>query len=99
MINTNRIDNYTYIPSQKNVIQKTQASGKRDNYSYIPSQDNKINPQDEKNPNKRSYVPSQRAANIEKTWDNSGLEDELRRADLAESKALRILAGNFDGMA
>ena len=99
MINTNRIDNYTYIPSQKNVIQKTQASGKRDNYSYIPSQDNKINPQDEKNPNKRSYVPSQRAANIEKTWDNSGLEDALRRADLAESKALRILAGNFDGMA
>ena len=94
----NDIDDYTYVPSQKNVIKKSQASSKRDNYSYIPSQENKINPQDEKNPNRRSYVPSQRAANITKTWDNSGIEDALKRADKAEIRAMKILAGNFEGM-
>ncbi len=91
------IDNYTYIPSQKNVI-PSDKKNIRDNYHYIPSQNNKIKTNTSKDSNKRSYIPSQRAANIQKTWDNSGMESVLAKADQAEAKAIRILAGNFDGM-
>ena len=91
------VDNYTYIPSQQNVI-KSEAKGKRDNYSYIPSQNSTIKTDKEKEKNTRSYIPSQRAANISKTWDNSGLQSALNRADRAEQRALKVLAGNFEGM-
>ena len=33
-----------------------------------------------------------------KSFDNSGLSAALRRADIAEQKALKILAGNFHGV-
>jgi hypothetical protein len=91
------IDNYTYIPSQDNII-PAKKKEKADNYSYIPSQNCTIKTNNDKNPNKRSYIPSQRAANIQKTWDNSGMDAVLAKADQAEAKALKILAGNFDNM-
>ena len=50
---------------------------------------------------KKSSISScntQAAANIQKTYDNSGMQSVLDRAQKAEDKALRVLAGNFDGM-
>ena len=92
-----KADNYTYIPSSKNVIpHKTKKNGV-DNYTYIPSSECKI-PSDKTNENQRRYIPSQAAANIQKTFDNSGLQSALNRAQKAEDKALRVLAGNFDNM-
>lgn len=92
-----KVDNYTYIPSSKNVIpHKTKKNGV-DNYTYIPSSECKI-PSDKTNENQRRYIPSQAAANIQKTFDNSGLQSALDRAQKAEDKALRVLAGNFDNM-
>ena len=41
------------------------------------------------------YIPSQLPGNVAKTFDNSGLEAALRRADRAEAKALQTLAGKF----
>lgn len=97
-ISKQNVDNYTYIPSQQNII-KAEAKGKLDNYSYIPSQNSVIESKDNKNSaNIRSYIPSQMAANIAKSWDNSGLQSALNRADRAEQNALRVLAGNFEGM-
>lgn len=95
---TQNLDNYSYIPSQQNVIKSSQKTAKRDNYTYIPSQDSTIQTQDGENAIKRSYIPSQTAANISKTWDNSGLQAALSRADRAENKALKVLGGNFEGM-
>ena len=92
-----KVDNYTYIPSSKNVIpHKTKKDGV-DNYTYIPSSECKI-PSDKTNENQRRYIPSQAAANIQKTFDNSGLQSALDRAQKAEDKALRVLAGNFDNI-
>ena len=92
-----KVDNYTYIPSSKNVIpHKTKKNGV-DNYTYIPSSECKI-PSEKTNENQRRYIPSQAAANIQKTYDNSGLQSALDRAQKAEDKALRVLAGNFDNM-
>ena len=92
-----KVDNYTYIPSSKNVIpHKTKKNGV-DNYTYIPSSECTI-PSDKTNENQRRYIPSQAAANIQKTFDNSGLQSALDRAQKAEDKALRVLAGNFDNM-
>lgn len=94
-----KIDNYTYIPSSENIIPHDKNEEKLDNYSYIPSQDNVI--KDTQNGGqgvKRSYIPSQEAANIQKNFDNSGLDKVLQKADRAEAKALKILAGNFEGM-
>ena len=86
-----------YIPSSKNVIpHKTKKDGV-DNYTYIPSSECKI-PSDKTNENQRRYIPSQAAANIQKTFDNSGLQSALDRAQKAEDKALRVLAGNFDNI-
>ena len=96
-VQSETVDNYSYIPSPKNII-KSEAKGKRDNYSYIPSQDSTIKTDKQKNQNTRSYIPSQAAANISKTWDNSGLQSALDRADRAEQRALKVLAGNFEGM-
>ena len=93
-------ENYNYMPSQapsKDVLAQKQEVKKRDNYTYIPSEKNVIKEQaDKENVNK--YIPSQRAANISKTFDNSGIDEALARADRAEQNALKILAGNFDGM-
>lgn len=94
--NKDKIDNYTYIPSQENIIPQPAGKGVLDTYTYIPSQENVLQNDDKNNPNMRKYVPSQKAANINKIWDNSGLESALRRADKAEEHALKILAGNFE---
>ncbi len=93
-----KVDNYTYIPSSKNVIPHKPKNNGVDTYTYIPSSDCKI-PNDAKTDEKqRRYIPSQAAANIQKNFDNSGLQSALDRAQKAEDKALRVLAGNFDGM-
>ena len=95
----NNYDNYSYIPSQQSVIKSSISGGKRDNYTYIPSQDSTVQARDNGTGlNKRSYIPSQAAANISKSWDNSGLEAAMSRADRAENKALKVLGGNFEGM-
>ena len=91
-------DNYTYIPSQQNIIKSPAGKGKQDNYTYIPSQDSVIKSNDGNGTNVRTYVPSQAAANIQKNWDNSGLQSALDRADRAERRAEKILSGNFEGM-
>ena len=93
-----KVDNYTYIPSSKNIIPHKAKNNGVDTYTYIPSSDCKI-PNDAKTDEKqRRYIPSQAAANIQKNFDNSGLQSALDRAQKAEDKALRVLAGNFDGM-
>ena len=93
------IDNYTYVPSSKNIIPHDKSEEKLDNYTYIPSQDNIIKEDiNSANGIKRSYIPSQEAANIQKNFDNSGLDKALQKADRAEARALKILAGNFEGM-
>lgn len=69
--NNNKVDNYTYIPSQENII-KTPAKKQIS-----------------------KYIPSQLPGNVAKTFDNSGLEAALRRADIAEARALQTLAGKF----
>ncbi len=97
-IQQEKIDNYSYIPSPNNTIKSDKNSGKLDNYSYIPSQDSTIQSNKETNPNKRSYIPSQAAANIQKNYDSSGLQTALDRASRAENQALKVLAGNFEGM-
>ena len=93
-----KVDNYTYIPSSKNIIPHKAKNNGVDTYTYIPSSDCKI-PNDAKTDEKqRRYIPSQAAANIQKNFDNSGLQSALDRAQKAEDKALRVLAGNFDEM-
>ena len=95
------VDNYTYIPSQENFIKQTVKKGSADNYSYIPSQNSTIKTDKNGNTNSstiRSYIPSQAAANIHKSWDNSALQSALARADRAENRAYKILSGDFEGM-
>lgn len=70
---------------------------KRDNYTYIPSSENVIKKKEEST-EQLKYIPSQLAANLSKTFDNSGLQAALRRADRAEMRALQTLAGNFGPM-
>ena len=93
-----KVDNYTYIPSQDNVIPNRPKNKGVDNYTYIPSSECKIPNNSKADEKQRRYIPSQQAANIQKTFDNSGLQSVLDRAQKAEDKALRVLAGNFDGM-
>ena len=96
-----KTDNYTYIPSQDNVIKTPAGKVKEDTYTYIPSQNSTIKSDkngNESSTNIRTYIPSQAAANITKTWDNSGLQAALNRAQRAEDRALKVLAGNFEGM-
>ncbi len=91
---TEPVDKYNYVPSTKPVKTKTVENVKRDNYTYIPSSENVIK-SEENTKDTNKYIPSQRAANINKNFDNSGLADALKRADRAEQKALRTLAGDF----
>lgn len=93
----------TKSPEQKNADKASnvkkqgnnaQPNVKRDNYTYIPSSENVLNktkPQDMIN----KYIPAQTGINLTKTFDNSGLEAALRRADRAEKRAISVLAGNF----
>ena len=78
------------INPQQNINQENK---KRDNYTYIPSQENLIKTPVQPVVNK--YIPSQKAADLVKTFDNSGLESALRKADRAEQRAMQILAGKF----
>ena len=94
----NKLDNYTYIPSQRNVIPHPIKENNRDNYTYIPSSKCTIQPDPKDIEKKRKYIPSQEGAKIQKSFDNSGLQSALDRAQLAEDKALKVLAGNFEGM-
>lgn len=98
----NNKDNYSYIPSEQNIIAQKQnindSKGKLDNYTYIPSQDSKLPSNNDKNQNTRSYIPSQKAANIQKSFNNSGMQSILDKADRAENRALKVLAGNFEGL-
>ncbi|MBE7703478.1 MAG: hypothetical protein E7Z89_05440 [Cyanobacteria bacterium SIG28] len=89
------VDNYSYIPSQNSgVIASKKIKNNNDNYSYLPSQDNVLGKPQEANISK--YIPSQIASQFTKTFDNSGLESALRRADKAEKKAIEVLNGNFN---
>ena len=93
------VDNYTYIPSQENIIKSPIKKGSLDTYTYIPSQNSTIKTDKYGNElHTRTYIPSQAAANIKKTWDNSRLEAALNRAQRAEDRAMKILSGNFEGM-
>ncbi len=92
-----KVDNYTYVPSSENIIPRPLKSNSIDNYTYIPSSECTIKP-DKGEDAKSRYIPSQRAANISKSFDNSGLQSALDRAQQAEDRALKILAGNFEGI-
>ncbi len=94
----NKIDNYTYIPSSGNTIPRPLKDSSVDTYSYIPSSENIVAKNKEAESKKSRYIPSQAAANIQKNFDNSGLQAALDRAQRAEDNALRVLAGNFEGM-
>ena len=88
-------DNYNYTPSQNQKLKNTtQKEIKYDNYTYIPSSENKIAHKESKD-EVQKYIPSQNSKVPAKTFDNSGLEAALRRADKAEQKAIEILSGNF----
>lgn len=81
------------VPQTIKVQKNIQNNNKIDNYTYIPSQENII-----KTPVKKQigkYIPSQLPGNVAKTFDNSGLEAALRRADVAEARALETLSGKF----
>ena len=88
-------DDYNYLPSTSPVKENKIKLEKRDNYSYIPSSENVLK-KETKESEATKYIPSQLGAKINKTFDNSGLEAALKRADRAEQRALRTLAGNFD---
>ena len=87
--------NNTIANNKKNTNNTKINHTKRDNYTYIPSSENVIkNEQGDNDTNK--YIPSQTGNVFTKTFDNSGLEAALRRADRAEQRALQTLAGNFN---
>lgn len=88
-------DTNTYIPSSNATKIKSPTPVKRDNYTYIPSSENLIK-KDEKESDSNKYIPSQQGSQFTKTFDNSGLEAALRRADRAEQRAIQTLAGNFN---
>ena len=94
----NKVDNYTYIPSSANTIPRPLKDNSVDTYSYIPSSENIVAKNQESEDKKSRYIPSQAAANIQNTFDNSGLQAALDRAQRAEDNALKVLAGNFEGM-
>ena len=91
----NKPDEYNYMPNQKKIV-KESFGKKIDNYTYIPSSENIIKEEKEEKINK--YIPSQVGAKFPKTFDNSGLDAALKKADCAEKKAIQILSGNFNGM-
>ena len=91
----NNIDKNTYIPNANPAKIKPAQTTKRDNYTYIPSSENVIKTNNNEGDAKK-YIPSQKGAQFTKTFDNSGLEAVLKRADRAEQRAIQTLAGNFN---
>lgn len=91
------IDTNTYIPSPVCTIKQPKQKSKRDNYTYIPSSENVLK-KNEKNSDVNKYIPSQEGAKFNKTFDNSGLEGALKRADRAERRAIQVLSGNFESL-
>gem|GEM_PF-1587450 len=85
-------DNTNKADYEQNQAEQTGRT-KRDNYTYIPSQDNVLRTPAQAQVNK--YIPSQLPGNVGKTFDNSGLEAALRRADRAEARAVQVLSGKF----
>ncbi len=94
--NTTNEKTEEYLP-QSEVLKETKQT-KVDNYTYIPSSENIFANQKKNEEQVKKYIPSQIGAKFTKTFDNSGLTKALRRADLAEQKAVQILAGNFNGI-
>ena len=84
------------IPNPSILNQATQE--KVDNYTYIPSSENIFAKQVKAEEPVKKYIPSQIGAKFSKTFDNSGITKALRRADLAEQKAIQTLAGNFSAV-
>lgn len=80
------------------VVLKPETNQKIDNYTYIPSSENIFAKQTKEEEPVKKYIPSQIGAKFTKTFDNSGIAKAMRRADLAEQKAVQILAGNFNGI-
>ena len=87
-----------YVPSQSQNLVADKPKVKRDNYTYIPSSENLFANTKKENYEVNKYIPAQTAAKITKTFDNSGLANALRRADLAEQRAIEVLNGKFAGM-
>ena len=94
--NTTNEKTEEYLP-QSEVLKETKQT-KVDNYTYIPSSENIFANKKKNEEQVKKYIPSQIGAKFTKTFDNSGLTKALRRADLAEQKAVQILAGNFNGI-
>ena len=94
--NTTNEKTEEYLP-QSEVLKETKQI-KVDNYTYIPSSENIFANKKKNEEQVKKYIPSQIGAKFTKTFDNSGLTKALRRADLAEQKAVQILAGNFNGI-
>lgn len=79
-------------------ILENETHQKVDNYTYIPSSENIFAKQTKVEEPVKKYIPSQIGAKFTKTFDNSGISKVLRRADLAEQKAIQTLAGNFNAI-
>lgn len=80
--------------SETTTVLNSAKNTKVDNYTYIPSSENRIKTESDKSDTNK-YIPSQIGKITAKTFDNSGLEAALKRADRAEQKALQVLAGKF----
>ncbi|MBE7711387.1 MAG: hypothetical protein E7Z92_04525 [Cyanobacteria bacterium SIG31] len=89
-----------YIPNEEQFIAQAPKTEKRDNYTYIPSSESAFTKQNKEKEEFKvnKYIPAQTAANFVKTFDNSGLDGALRRAERAEQRAIQILAGHFNGV-
>ncbi len=68
-----------------------------DKYTYIPSSENILSKETPAMATNK-YIPSQVGIKINKFFDNSAVEAAIRRSNLAEQRALKILAGNFDNI-
>lgn len=90
-----KLGSHSSAPASINSNIQAVENKKRDNYTYIPSSENVIK-KAEGNSETKKYIPSQQAAKFTKTFDNSGLDAALKRADRAEKRALETLAGNFN---
>ena len=98
-----QVDNYNYIPNQNSQVEvkENKLEENYDNYTYIPSQDSEIKSEsnEDGNVNEKKYIPAQTPVKVsEKTYDNSGLSDALKRADRAEKLAIDTLNGKFNNM-
>ena len=82
-------------------VKENKVEENYDNYTYIPSQDSEIKSEsnEDGNVNEKKYIPAQTPVKVsEKTYDNSGLSDALKRADRAEKLAIDTLNGKFNNM-